>query len=83
MEFKAKYFDLWMKAWDFHKRWSDNNGAKEEWEQIVDEAGEMCRQQNEPFLRELMLAVISEFSELERKDKQGKKDGGGNEEDRK
>lgn len=80
MEFKEKYFSAWMKAWDFHKKWSGNHGTSEEWEQIANESGELCKSQNEPFLRELMLAVICE---LEREDKRRKKGGGGNEEDRK
>lgn len=80
MEFKEKYFSAWMKAWDFHKRWYGNYGSPKEWGQIVAEAGELCKSQNEPFLRELMLSVVSE---LEREDKRRKKSGGGNEEDRK
>jgi hypothetical protein len=56
-----------MNAYDFMKKWSGNHGTPEEWEQIVEEAGLRCKSQSTPFLRELMLAVISE---LEREDKQ-------------
>lgn len=71
MDFKEKYFNLWREAWNFHKRWFTNKGSPKEWEKIVEESGELCRQQSEPFLRELMMAVISELEREDRRRKNG------------
>lgn len=73
MDFKEKYFNLWKEAWSFHKKWFTNKGSPKEWEQITAEAGDLFKQhQGEPFMKELLLAVISE---LEREDRRKKEDG--------
>lgn len=73
MDFREKYFNLWKEAWSFHKKWFTNKGSPEEWEQITTEAGGLYKQhQDEPFLKELLLMVLSE---LEREDRRKKKDG--------
>ncbi len=70
MDFKDGYFEAWKKAWDFHKRWSDNDGADKTWDQIIKEAGTLMRESE--FLKSLVLCVIDE---LDRIDKQKRKAG--------
>nr|WP_305135980.1 hypothetical protein [uncultured Schaedlerella sp.] len=67
MDFKERYFNLWEKAWNFHKKWHSNSWSEEEWRKIITEAGDLYkRHQDEQLLKELLLAVLSE---LEREDK--------------
>lgn len=73
LDFRKRYFNLWEKAWSFHKKWYSNKGSPEEWEQITTEAVDLYkRHQDEQFLKELLLAVLSE---LEREDRRKKEDG--------
>lgn len=71
MDFKEQYFDLWAKAWNFHKKYSDICGTNEFWEQLVNESSEIVKEyEGKPeysFIKDLVLAVISE---IERVDKQ-------------
>lgn len=68
---------MWKEAWSFHKKWYTNKGGPEEWEQITTEAGDLYKQhQDEPFLKELLLAALNE---LERVDKQKRADNSGSE----
>lgn len=68
MDFKAKYFDLWKIAWNFHKGWCNNGGTDKEWEQLIEESTSIMNEHKGTpeyqFMEELMLAVIGE---LERK----------------
>lgn len=74
MDFKNGYFEAWKKAWDFHKRWSDNDGSDKIWDQIINEAGALMRESE--FLKSLVLCVIDELDQI---DKQKRKDGTNNE----
>lgn len=71
MDFKAKYFDLWKVSWDFHKKWCNNGGADKEWEQIVEESGDIMKQYEgkpeQSFIKALLLAVLSELEKLIRR----------------
>lgn len=71
MDFKQEYLSVWQAAWRFHKKFYDNDGSNQTWEQIVNESGEMVRKyEGKPeysFIKDLVLAVISE---IERVDKQ-------------
>ena len=71
MDFKAKYFDLWKSAWNFHKRWFNNDGSDDTWKQIVEESGDILKEyENMPqydFIKSLLLSVIDEL------EKNGKK----------
>lgn len=76
MDFKAKYFDLWKAAWNFHKEWCNNGGTDKEWEQIVEESSDIMKQYEgkleQNFIKDLLLAVLSE---LEKNDKEKRKGG--------
>lgn len=74
VDFKAKYFDLWKTAWAFHQKWHGNDGSDKTWDQIIQEAGALMRESE--FLKSLVLCVIDE---LDRMDKQKRKDGADNE----
>lgn len=80
MDFKAKYFDLWKSAWNFHKRWFNNDGSDDTWKQIVEESGDILKEyENMPqydFIKSLLLSVIDE---LEKNDKEKRKDSVNNE----
>ena len=77
MEFKKNYFDLWAKAWNFHKKYSNVSGTDEFWERLVNESGEIVKayegRPQHDFMKDLVLAVISE---IERVDKQQRKQEG-------
>lgn len=78
MDFREKYFNLWKEAWSFHKKWFTNKGSPEEWEQITTEAGDLFKQhQGEPFMKELLLAVISELEREDRRKEEWRHAGGG------
>ena len=70
MDFKKQYFSQWGEAWNFHKKWCNNSGSKQEWDAIVQEARELMNQSE--FLKSLVLCVIDE---LDRIDKQKRKAG--------
>lgn len=76
VDFKTKYFEIWKTAWDFHKKWCSNSGTDREWEQIVEESGDIMKQyEGKPewnFMKGLLLTVLSE---LEKIDKEKRKDG--------
>lgn len=70
MDFKKDYFDLWAKAWAFHKKYSNVSGTDEFWEQVVNESGEIVREyEGKPeynFMKDLVLAVISEIERVDK-----------------
>lgn len=70
MDFRETYFDVWQETWRFHKKFYDNDGSDQTWEQIVNESSEIARKyEGKPqynFAKDLILAVISE---IEREDK--------------
>lgn len=76
MDFKQEYFSVWKEAWQFHKKFYDNDGSDQAWEQIVNESGEMVRKYEGKlqynFAKDLILAVISE---IEKKDKERRNHG--------
>lgn len=69
MDFKQDYFDVWAKAWNFHKKYANMSGTEEDWKQAVDEAERIVHQYDKTvkrcFVQSLLLAVIKE---LERKE---------------
>lgn len=80
MDFKEQYFDLWVKAWNFHKKYSNISGTDEYWEQVVNESSEIVKEfENKPeynFMKDLVLAVISEIERVDKhKRKESKKVG--------
>lgn len=80
MDFKAKYFDLWKVSWDFHGRWCGNSGTDEEWEQIVEESGDILKQyEGKPewnFMKDLLLSVLSELEKIDKEKRKGGVDHG-------
>ncbi len=74
MNFRKQYFNVWGEAWQFHKRFVDMKGTDKEWEQVVNESGEIVKEyEGKPqyeFMKDLVLAVISE---IERVDKRQRK----------
>ena len=74
MDFKDGYFEAWKKAWNFHKKWNDNDGSDKIWDQIIQEAGVLMKETE--FLKSLVLCVIDE---LDRIDKEKRKNGTNNE----
>lgn len=70
MDFKDGYFEAWKKTWDFHKRWSDNDGADKTWDQIVEESGDILKEyEGKPqynFMKSLLLAVVDELDRIDR-----------------
>ncbi len=75
MDFKAKYFDLWKTSWCFHKKWCNNGGTDKEWEQIVEESGDIMKQyEGKPeqnFIKDLLLAVLSELEKIDKEKRKG------------
>ena len=65
MDFKKQYFSQWGEAWNFHKKWCNNGGTEQEWDAIVQEAGELMNQSE--FSRALTLAVIDELDRIDKK----------------
>ena len=43
MDFREQYFDVWQETWRFHKKFYDNDGSDQTWEQIVNESSEIAR----------------------------------------
>lgn len=76
MDFKQDYFDVWAKAWNFHKKYANMSGTEEDWKQAIDEAERIVSRYEETekrcFVQSLLLAVIKE---LERKRKEDEKNG--------
>lgn len=76
MDFKERYFEIWKTAWDFHKKWCRSSGTDREWGQIVEESGNIMKQYEykpeQNFIKNLLIAVLSE---LEKIDKEKRKDG--------
>lgn len=74
MDFKKDYFDLWEKAWNFHKKYSNVSGTDEFWERAVNEFGKIMKEyENRPqhdFMKDLMLAVISEIERTDKRQRQ-------------
>lgn len=64
MDFKKQYFSQWGEAWNFHKKWCNNSGSKQEWDAIVQEARELMNQSE--FSRALILAVINELERIDK-----------------
>lgn len=80
MDFKAKYFDLWKVSWNFHKKWYNNGGTDKEWERIVEESGDIMKQyEGKPewnFMKDLLLAVLSELEKIDKEKRKGGVDHG-------
>ena len=74
MDFKQQYFELWQQAWNFHKKYSDVSDTDEYWGQLVNESGEIVQQhENQPqfnFMKDLILAVISEIERIDKSRRQ-------------
>lgn len=70
MDFKKQYFNVWSQVWQFHKRFYDNDGSDQAWEQVVNESNKIVNEfRDKPqyaFIKDLVLATLSE---LERQDK--------------
>lgn len=64
--FKERYFLIWQRVWNFHKKYSSVK-TDEDWEEAVEEAGKIGNESK--FSKDLILAVLSE---LEREDKHRK-----------
>lgn len=77
MDFKERYFSIWSQAWQFHKKFYNNNGSTQTWEQIVDESSELVKKYKDKpgheFMKDLILATLNE---LERRDKINRKEHG-------
>ncbi len=65
--FKERYFLIWQRVWDFHKRFADIV-ADGEWEEMIEEAGKIGNESK--FSKDLILAVLAE---IERTDKERRK----------
>lgn len=74
MDFKGQYFDLWAKAWNFHKKFSNINGTDELWERLINESSEIVKEyEGKPqytFMKELVLTVISEIERVDKRQQQ-------------
>lgn len=70
MDFKEIYFDVWSEVWQFHKKFYDNDGSDQAWQQIVDSAGGTVNKYKGlpqyDFIKDLILAILAE---LERRDR--------------
>lgn len=71
--FKERYFLIWQRVWNFHKKYSSVK-TDEEWEEAVEEAGKIGN--GGKFQKDLILAVLAE---LERTDKERRKEHENNE----
>lgn len=76
MDFRETYFDVWQETWRFHKKFYDNDGSDQTWEQIVNESSEIARKyEGKPqynFAKDLILAVISEIEREDKRQRQQK-----------
>lgn len=74
MDFREAYFDVWKTAWDFHKQFVNIGGTDEDWQTVVNTAGEMAeRYKNKPGYEFMKALILSILDELERVDKQRQK----------
>lgn len=80
MDFKERYFEIWKIAWNFHKKRCSNSGTDREWEQIVEEIGDIMKQYKgkpeQNFIKDLLLAVLSELEKNDKKKRKGGVDHG-------
>lgn len=80
MDFKEKYFEIWKEVWDFHKKWCNNGDTDKEWKQIVEESGDIMKQyEGKPeqnFIKDLLLAVLSELEKIDKEKRKGGVDHG-------
>lgn len=76
MDFKQRYFNIWGKAYQLHKQFAGMTGTDEEWKKVIEVSEQIARQykdkQEFKFVQNLLLAIISE---LERVDRQRRKEG--------
>ncbi|HIY02400.1 MAG TPA: hypothetical protein IAA26_11235 [Candidatus Blautia faecipullorum] len=77
MNFKEVYFGLWSEAWQLHKRFYNNDGSDQAWQEIVDTSSEVAEKHKDSghyeFIKDLILLVLAE---LERQDKRKRKEQG-------
>lgn len=70
MDFRETYFEIWETAWNFHEQFAGMGGTDQEWERVVDAAGEIVENYKGTlqyeFVKSLIMAIIAE---LERVDK--------------
>ena len=74
MDIREQYFDVWQETWRFHKKFYDNDGSDQTWEQIVNESSEIARKYEGKlqcdFAKDLILAVLSEIERVDRRQRQ-------------
>lgn len=66
MDFKEYYFDVWMLAWNFHKKYTMKmNKGINFWEEAVSESIEILKKYTgkpqQEFLKRLLTATLSEL----------------------
>lgn len=69
VDFKAEYFDIWMIAWNFHKKYAVME--KVNWEQAVEESAAIVEEYKgrpqQEFVKKLLAAALAE---LQRRDQE-------------
>lgn len=67
MDFKTEYLDIWMMAWNFHKKYA--SAERVNWENAVNESAKLLEQRrgksHETLLKALLIAVIKEMEKIE------------------
>lgn len=77
MDFRDTYFNIWKSAWDFHKQFADMAGTDKEWQEVVNTSGAVVEKYKDKPGHEFMKALIlSILDELERVDRQQRKQEG-------
>lgn len=77
MDFRDTYFNIWKSAWDFHKQFADMAGTDKEWQEVVNTSGAVVEKYKDRPGHEFMKALIlSILDELERVDRQQRKQEG-------
>lgn len=72
MNFKEDYFDVWMLAWNFHKKYAaEMDKGINFWEQAVSESAEILKKYTgkpqQEFLKRLLTATLSELQKQDTK----------------
>ncbi|MFG6330523.1 MAG: hypothetical protein K1W28_01635 [Lachnospiraceae bacterium] len=68
MDFKTEYFDIWMIAWNFHKKYAVMGEVN--WEQAVEESAAIVEdyrgRPQQAFIKKLLAAALAELQRSEK-----------------
>lgn len=65
---QSPYWDIWGKAWNFHKQYCEVKTDDSYWENVVNAAGELYKEyEGKPegeFMKALVLAIVDELERV-------------------